>query len=93
MRLFIVILVFIGVALSTNPSEQDHREAVQEELFEAAGIKSGFITDAVTYAALKNYVLTESYFLFSVTVIKGVAVGFGAFGHVWIFTDKLTNKL
>ena len=44
---------------------------------------------ALIYVALKNYVSAENYFLCSLTKIKGVFVGVGVFGKVWIFTDKL----
>jgi len=92
-RMFIGILFLLGVALATNPSNEDHRNALQDEIYKIEGLKQGFVTDALSYAAFRQFTSVKSYYLFSFTEIQGVKVGFGAFGKVWIFTDKLINKL
>jgi len=93
MKMFIVILIFIAVALATNPGESDHRAALQTEIYRINGVKEGFLTDVISYAAAKQFMTVKSYYLCSFTTIKGVKVGFGCFGHVWVYTETLTNKL
>ncbi|MBP1631020.1 MAG: hypothetical protein H6Q15_1913 [Bacteroidetes bacterium] len=94
-----IVLVIVLIAIFTNPSIEDHKEAVkikfnanlQKKLNLEDGIVQAFsmmIGGVVLDGFVDNMVSSENYILFSITKItwdKDVkVVGIGAFGNVFI---------
>ena len=67
----------------TNPSEDDHRDFVRDEIKEAIDMDN-IIVDSVLGAISRREVSSDNYILFSVTKIRGKSVGIGIFFGIYL---------
>ena len=95
----IIILGFFALALmATNPSIEDHRQAVLEKMKEKISTESTNSSQwekvgenigmAIGQRIIESAVSRKNYILFSVTKISNMEetknIGLGIFGNVWI---------
>ena len=98
----LIVFGFILLAMmTTNPSLDDHRQAVMKELernitqspyhessdgWEQLGIQLG---ESIGKLVLDRVVERENYLLFSISTVSvehsKKDIGFGIFGHVWVY--------
>jgi hypothetical protein len=106
-QITLIVIGFILVALmATNPSLEDHKQAVADKmqtdrLTESSGGDNQWekvgqaIGMALGQGIVEKAVRRENYILFSITRISFMGrletIGFGVFGKVWI-TNKLDKK-
>jgi hypothetical protein len=96
--LLIAGIIIVRIVILLNPSEEEHKRAVQEILISLFGeelrkmdpVLTVFINDL--YNSDGTIVSRENYILFSTTTItwsgKTITIGIGAFGKVWIYNEK-----
>lgn len=101
--IFIVVILFALVI--TNPSDEDHRQAVLKKMKErlnASSSEKSQLTNmgqkigmAFAQQIVENGVVRKNYTLFSITTLSlnGISkdIGYGVFGKVWI-SEKLTEE-
>ena len=86
-QITLIIIGFILVALmATNPSTEEHKEAVKEKI--SAAIENKYYNDALIDKMIKR----ENYLLFSITKYKNEkVVGYGFFGKIYLSADISKN--
>ena len=86
-QITLIIIGFILVALmATNPSTEEHKEAVKEKI--SAAIENKYYNDALIDKMIKR----ENYLLFSITKYKNEkVVGYGFFGKIYLSDDISEN--
>lgn len=100
-KFLIVLSLICVIAFATNPKAGEHEGEVQSRIVELLpgndGGLIGFSKDIFGYGVTTTTVEVKNYYLFSLTILKinmtEITIGFGALGHVWVFTDKLTENL
>ena len=107
-RIFaLLVIVLMLVAFWTNPTKEQHEEAVRAKaillLKEQAGTKNRSIVDfgvqlfgnTLIDQFMKNHIKTDNYYLFSVTKVywenQETILGVGAFKKVWL-SKKIDEK-
>ena len=99
----VIIIVIIIIAVITNPSPEEHKQAVKELFnqhiqkslseedsndFEKAGILLG---SSLAENLIENSISRDNYILFSTTIStwegKSKSIGYGFFGNVFLSED------
>tara|TARA_R110002020_G_scaffold435601_1_gene645776 strand:- start:530 stop:820 length:291 start_codon:yes stop_codon:yes gene_type:complete len=89
-NLLAAIFIIVVSMLITNPSEDDHRDAVKAKLSKTIGV-DGLLAKGFLNAIVSKEVYTEDYILFSTCNVRGQLVGIGILGTV-IFKGTLTKQ-
>jgi predicted membrane protein len=78
----IISVVFVIAAYITNPSVDEHQEAVQKK------------AESTSVSVNNKNITVKDYWIFSLTELgrEKKVVGAGAFSHVFIFGDLETNQ-
>jgi hypothetical protein len=96
LQIFFLFLAFSLLALmATNPSIEDHRQAVSEFINRKIGYSSNPLMKIINQDLIKS-VSIDNYLLFSLTNIrdrnKKENIGFGILGNVWISNNTIDNN-
>ena len=90
----LVIYVLLAVMFATNPKVEDHQEAVKIEAARLLSLNpENTWVDMLGTQGAKMVVSSKNYYIFSLTQVDGLTIGFGMFTGVDIFTEKLITKI
>src|SRR5690606_11299999 len=101
------VVAFLLIAVFTNPSKEQHQQAVKEKVTELLKKETGgsdknivdfgmhLFGNTLVQQFMDQHVIVENYYLFSVTKVswqrKETIIGGGAFKHIFL-SPKIDEK-